>query len=692
MARIEVTVDGVRYHDEVEPRLLLVHYLRERLGKVGTPIGCDTSNCGACTVHVDGASVKSCTMLAVQADGTEITTIEGLAQDGQLHPIQQAFHEKHALQCGYCTPGMIMASVDLLNAQPAPERRGDPARPGGQPLPLHRLPEHRPRGPPGRREGRGGDRMTEEIDAGLIAEQIAEHPEQIDAPDATRHIGRPLKRKEDRRLITGQTRWTDNIQLPGLLHMAILRSPIAHARINRVDVSAALERPGVIAAFSAADLADELGVLPCAWPVTPDMVHPDHHPLATDEVRYVGEAVAVVVARDRYAAADALEAIEVDYEPLPAVIDMEEALKDEVLVHSDKGTNKSFLWPFDSGDYDAARAQAEAEGGIVFKRRYIQQRLIPAAMEPRAVVVEPLTEGDEYTVYSATQIPHILRLMLALTSGIPEHKLRVVAPDVGGGFGSKLNVYAEEVIALVVARKLGRPVKWTESRSEGYQATIHGRDQIQDIEIAADPGRQDPRALGRPPGRHGRLPAAGHAGRPGARRVHVQLDLQDGRATGSAAPACSPPRRRPTPTAAPAGPRRRTRSSGSWTSWPYELGIDPMELRRRNWIKHEEFPYTTIAGLTYDSGNYEAATDEGAGACSATTSCAASSRSAGTATTRCSSASASRRTPRCAGWPRPGCSARCRTAPAAGRPPRSGCCRPARSRSSPAPPRTARAT
>ena len=120
MTRIEVTVDGVRYHDEVEPRLLLVHYLRDRLGKVGTPIGCDTSNCGACTVHVDGASVKSCTMLAVQADGTQITTIEGLAQDGQLHPVQQAFHDNHALQCGFCTPGMIMASVDLLNHNPSP--------------------------------------------------------------------------------------------------------------------------------------------------------------------------------------------------------------------------------------------------------------------------------------------------------------------------------------------------------------------------------------------------------------------------------------------------------------------------------------------------------------------------------------------------------------------------------------------
>ncbi|HVE30765.1 MAG TPA: xanthine dehydrogenase family protein molybdopterin-binding subunit [Mycobacteriales bacterium] len=454
--------------------------------------------------------------------------------------------------------------------------------------------------------------MTEEIDAGMVAEQIEEHPEQIDAPDATRHIGRPLKRKEDRRLITGRTRWTDNIQLPGLLHLAVVRSPVAHARINRVDVSAALERPGVVAAFSAADLGDGLGVLPCAWPVTPDMVHPDHHPLATDEVRHVGEAVAVVVASDRYAAADAIEAVEVDYEPLPAVTDMEEALKDEVLVHSDKGTNKSFLWPFDSGDYDAARAQAEAEGGIVFKRRYIQQRLIPAAMEPRAVVVEPLTEGDEYTVYSATQIPHILRLMLALTCGIPEHQLRVVAPDVGGGFGSKLNVYAEEVIALVVARKLGRPVKWTESRSEGFQATIHGRDQIQDIEVAAT---REGKILGLSVDLKADMGAYLQLVTPGIPVLGAfmfnsiyKMDAYRFRCTGVFTTK--------TPTDAYRGagrPEATYAIERIMSDLAYELGIEPMELRRRNWIKHEEFPYTTIAGLTYDSGNYEAATEKALG-------------------------------------------------------------------------------
>ncbi len=446
--------------------------------------------------------------------------------------------------------------------------------------------------------------MTEELDAGMVAQQVAESGE-LGTPDGSRQIGRSRRRKEDARLITGQTRWTDNITLPGLQHLAVLRSPMAHARITRVDVSPALERPGVLAAFSGSDLADELGILPCAWPVTPDMVHPDHHPLATDEVRYVGDAVAVVVARSRYEAADALEAIEVDYEPLPAVLDMEEALKDEVLVHSDKGTNKSFRWPFDGGDYDAAKAKAD----VVVKRRFIQQRLIPAAMEPRGVVVEPIAAANEFTMYTTTQIPHILRVMLAIVTGIPEQKLRVVAPDVGGGFGSKLDVYAEEVICLIVAKRLGRPIKWTESRSENFQATIHGRDQIQDIEIAAT---SDGTILGVSADLMADMGAYLQLVTPGipifGAFMYNGIYKMEGyrfRCTGVFTTK--------TPTDAYRGagrPEATYALERIVTELAAELGMDPMEIRRKNWIKHEEFPYTTIAGLTYDSGNYEAATDK----------------------------------------------------------------------------------
>ncbi|WSB46190.1 xanthine dehydrogenase family protein molybdopterin-binding subunit [Streptomyces cellulosae] len=420
-------------------------------------------------------------------------------------------------------------------------------------------------------------------------------------------VGRARLRKEDARLLTGQTHWTDNIQAAGMLHLAILRSPMAHARLERVDVSPALELPGVVAAFTGSDLAEGMGSLPCAWPVTEDMVHPDHPPLAVDEVRHTGDPVAVVVARDRYAAADALEAVEVEYEPLPAVLDLEAALaEDAPLVHADKGTNRCYDWPLRAGeDYAAVRERAE----VVLERRYHQQRLIPNAMEPRSVVVTPLAASGEYTVYSATQIPHILRVMLAMVTGIPEHKLRVVAPDVGGGFGSKLQVYGEEAIALAVARRLGRPVKWTESRSEGYLATHHGRGMIQDVEIAAD---RDGRLRGLKVDLLADMGAYLMLVTPGVPILGAfmypaiyKMDSYEFRCTGVFTT------RTPTDAYRGAGrPEATYAIERIMDELAAELGMDPVELRRRNWIRHEEFPYDSIAGLTYDSGNYEAATDK----------------------------------------------------------------------------------
>ncbi|MEU0599519.1 xanthine dehydrogenase family protein molybdopterin-binding subunit [Streptomyces sp. NPDC006393] len=422
-----------------------------------------------------------------------------------------------------------------------------------------------------------------------------------------REVGRARLRKEDARLITGQTNWTDNISVTGLLHLAILRSPMAHARIERIDVSPALQRPGVVAAFSGRDLADGLGSLPCAWPVTEDMVLPDHPPLALDEVRHAGDPVAVVVARDRYAAADALEAVEVDYEPLPPVLDLEDALAERApLVHADKGTNRAYVWPLRTGeDFEAVKGRAD----VVLKRRYEQQRLIPNAMEPRAVVVTPLAASGEYTVYSATQIPHILRIMLSTVTGVPEHKLRVIAPDVGGGFGSKLQVYGEEAVALTVARKLGRPVKWTESRSEGYLATHHGRGMIQDVEIAAT---REGKLLGLKVDLLADMGAYLMLVTPGIPILGAfmypaiyKMDSYEFTCTGVFTTK--------TPTDAYRGagrPEATYAIERAMDELAAEVGLDPVEVRRRNWIRHEEFPYTSIAGLTYDSGNYEAATEK----------------------------------------------------------------------------------
>jgi carbon-monoxide dehydrogenase large subunit len=419
-----------------------------------------------------------------------------------------------------------------------------------------------------------------------------------DAPAA--ELGKARLRKEDARLITGQTNWTDNISLPGMLHMAFLRSPYAHARITRVDVSAALAVPGVIAAFAGQDFADEQGSLPCAWPVTPDIVIPAHPPMATDEVRYVGEAVACVIARDRYIAADALNSIEIDYEPLEPVLDIRTALDDgSPKVH--EAGNKSFEWVFANGDMDAAFRDAP----IVLERNYRQQRLIPSAMEPRSVVCSCV--GGEFTLWSSTQIPHVLRVMLALVTGIPEQNLRVIAPDVGGGFGSKLQVTAEEVLAVLVARRLGRPVKWTESRSEGNMTVHHGRDQWQRIRIAAD---SDGKIRGLSvdllvdmgaylmlvtPG----IPLLGAFMYPAI----YKMDAYSFRCTGIFTTKV------PTDAYRGAGrPEATFAIERIMDELATELGVDPLEVRERNWIKHEEFPYTTVCGLTYDSGNYEAAT------------------------------------------------------------------------------------
>ncbi len=423
---------------------------------------------------------------------------------------------------------------------------------------------------------------------------------------AAHEIGQARKRKEDAHLITGQTTWTDNIKFPGQLYFALLRSPMAHARITHIDVSRAAEAPGVVAAFRGADLAAELGSLPSAWQVTPDWVAPPHPPLASEEVRYAGDAVAVVVAESREQAVDALEAIDVEYEPLPVVLDMEQAMADGApLVHSDKGTNVCFRYSDTYGDIDAVFRDAP----VVVKRRLVQQRLIPSAMEPRSVVVAPVAAAGEYTVYSATQIPHFLRLFLALVIGVPESKIRVIAPDVGGGFGSKLDIYAEEFIALVLARRLGRPMKWTETRSEACLATIHGRDLLQDIEIAAE-------ADGRIRGLRANLianmgaylqlitpsiPLLGRGMYPGIYKMDAYQFGCVGVFTNK------------TPTDAYRGagrPEATFAVERIVDELAVELNVDPMELRRRNWIKHDEFPYTTVAEMVYDSGNYEAATEK----------------------------------------------------------------------------------
>ncbi|TQS43964.1 xanthine dehydrogenase family protein molybdopterin-binding subunit [Cryptosporangium phraense] len=423
-------------------------------------------------------------------------------------------------------------------------------------------------------------------------------------------IGRDRRRKEDQRLITGRTRWTDNIVLPGMLHLAMVRSPFAHARIVSIDTSAAKDAPNVVAVVTGNDVAEEQGGLPNAWPITPDQVAPVHPPIAVDRATFAGEIVAVVAARSAAEARDAAELVDVEYEELPAALDLKEAAADTVLAHPDLGTNKSALWVFDSGEAGTGSPIEEAitkarTDGIVIEREYRQQRLIPAFMEPRSCVVDPTSE--QITMWSATQIPHILRFLLAAVTGTPESKIRVIAPDVGGGFGGKLQSTPEEFIVFLLAKRLGKPVKYTETRSESLVSAHHGRDQWQKLTLSAE--------------RDGTVTGL---------KVELLADLGAYVAlVGGGVPvlgafmfnaiykfpayhfACQTVLTNKTWTDAYRGAGRPEATFGIeriMDELAAEVGVDPLAIREKNWIKHEEFPFTTVAGLTYDSGNYEAAT------------------------------------------------------------------------------------
>ena len=426
----------------------------------------------------------------------------------------------------------------------------------------------------------------------------------------TTEVGTARLRKEDHRLVTGRTRWTDNIQLPGMLHLAMVRCPLAHARIVSIDTSAAKAADEVVAVMTGEDIKDIQGVNITAWPITEDQKSPNHLPMAIDHVACAGEIVAVVVARSAAEARDAAELVDVEYEELPAVLDLKEAATDAVLAHPDLGTNKSAFWQLDSaaagtgGDVDEAIAKARQDG-IVIEREIRQQRLVPAFMEPRSTVVDPT--GEQVVMWSATQIPHILRFCIAATTGLPESKIRVIAPDVGGGFGGKLQSTPEEFVTLAVARTLGRPCKYTETRSETMVSGHHGRDQWQQLTLAAE--------------KDGTVTAL---------KVDLMCDLGAYAAlVGGGVPVLG------------AWMYNSIYKFGAYqfnctnyfTNKPWvdayrgagrpeatyaierlmddlavEVGVDPLEIREKNWITHDEFPFASVAGMTYDSGNYEAAT------------------------------------------------------------------------------------
>ncbi|MDP8945461.1 MAG: xanthine dehydrogenase family protein molybdopterin-binding subunit, partial [Actinomycetota bacterium] len=459
-------------------------------------------------------------------------------------------------------------------------------------------------------------------------------------------VGGGVLRKEDPALVTGRATWTDNITLPGMLHAVFMRSPYAHAKITSIDVSAAREQPGVVAVFTGEDLLDEYEKHPrenpaavtgydlslhdragghsvtgetdgsddqdsdeprsfVSWIVHDELKIPHHDPLAHDEVNFAGEPVAVVVASDRYKAQDAIEFIEVDYEPMDVVTDLEEAMTEgSPLAHEGFGTNEAYTWDLTTGDIDEAFSKAD----VIVKGHYLQPRLIPNAIETRGVVANPDPVSGGFTVYTSTQVPHITKAVLSSYLGVPEQKLRLVAPDVGGGFGSKLNVYAEEVIALVLARRMGVPIKWIEDRSENYLATIHGRGQVQDIEVAAD---SEGKILGMKVNLLADMGAYLHLNTAGIPLLGAFM--YPGVYTFPAYSfECTGVYTNKTPTDAYRGagrPEAAYAVERIMDALATEIGIDPAEVRRRNFYEPFDEPTDTPAGIQYDSGNYQMTLD-----------------------------------------------------------------------------------
>jgi carbon-monoxide dehydrogenase large subunit len=416
-----------------------------------------------------------------------------------------------------------------------------------------------------------------------------------------KYVGKRIKRTEDPRLIKGLAHYVDDIRLPDTLHVVFVRSIYAHARIAGIDVTEAVKAPGVVAVYTGKDIATKVGPVPCAAAL-PDLKVPDYRVLATDKALFVGHPIAAVVATDRYVARDAADLISIDYEELPVVVDVEASAKGGPVIHETFGNNIAYKLTSGEGDIEAALKSADH----IVTQRMVHQRLAPIAMEGRGVLARYFPGEEELTVWSSTQIPHLLRTQLALMIGIPENKLRVITPEVGGGFGSKLNVYAEEALLGWISIQLCKPVKWIETRRENMQSTIHGRAQVGTVEVGcksdgtltglrynvfADLGAYHQLLTPAIPTLTGLMLS-------GAYRIPaIQMNV-----TGVFTNKMS------TDAYRGAGrPEATYVVERAMDIVAAELEMDPVEVRRKNFPAKDEFPFHTATGLDYDSGDYEAA-------------------------------------------------------------------------------------
>jgi aerobic carbon-monoxide dehydrogenase large subunit len=423
-----------------------------------------------------------------------------------------------------------------------------------------------------------------------------------------RVFGSGIRRREDPRLLTGTARYTADFTLPGMAHAAILRSPHGHARIRSIDTSAAKAAPGVVAVYTGADVSGVLQPIPCAWLLpNAELKTTPYLAVAKDVVRYVGDAVAVVVAESAYQAYDALDLVQVDYEPLAAVVDPRAAMEAGApQLHPEAPGNQAFHWTVAGGDIDAAFSKAD----VVVRDQIIQQRLIPTAMEPRGAVAQYSPATGELTLWNTTQNPHIVRFIMSLVTGVPEDRLRVIAPEVGGGFGSKIAQIQGDFLTVFCSMKLGRPVKWIETRSENYQSTTHGRDHVQDVELAAT---KDGRILGLRCTVWAGMGAYLSTAAPGIPTILHGLMLSGPYVVPAVKEDVYGVYTNTTPVEAYRGagrPEATFMIERMIDRLADEINVDPVEVRRRNLIPAFDNGFNVVTGLTYDSGNYQAALDK----------------------------------------------------------------------------------
>ncbi|MEQ9131272.1 MAG: molybdopterin-dependent oxidoreductase [Salinisphaeraceae bacterium] len=582
---IRLEVNGEAREALVPSRLLLVDYLRQELRLTGTHTGCDDARCGACTVRVDGAPVKSCMMLARQADGCAVETVEALGTADRLSVLQRAFRRRHGLQCGYCTPGMLNSAQALLERNSEPDEAGVRAALVGN---LCRCTGYQ-------------NIVAAVLDAAaeLRGDALPVADESRPATDGDKWVGRSTERVQDTRLLTGQGRYVADLADADTLHAAILRSPHAHARIRRIDTSAARAMPGVVQVLTGAEAVEFSHPLPPTIDI--GMRMNESHAIAVDKVRYHGEPVAAVAATDPYIAEDALAKIVVDYELLEPVVDIDQALADDApRLYEDWPDNRCLEYQFSDGPID--QAFAEATHTVVAEIPHHRYTAVP--MEGRVALAHYRSSEGRLTLRLSTQSPHQCRTLLAQTLDLPEARIEVICKDVGGGFGLKLQVDGE-VIPCLLSMRTGRPVLWAETREENLLSGIHARDYCLTMEGAFD---NDGRLLGL------RTHLLGNCGCDGTNRAAGAGQLLVGAfyfPGNYKVPAYSTDVVGLVSNKAPYGAYRGYGKDIAnhgierfMNIAARQLGMDANELRRRNLIQPDEFPYEILTGPIYDSGDY----------------------------------------------------------------------------------------